>query len=66
MQQTASTVERAFDLARSGTCQSVEDVRKKLEAEGSPNVRGHLASGTLRKQLKAAIKSVRGRSLNHN
>ena len=52
---TDSTVERAFELARSGVCQSVSDIRRQLKAEGYSNITGHFDSGALKKQLTALI-----------
>jgi hypothetical protein len=34
MNSRPTALERAFDLARSGDCAGVEDVRKKLKSEG--------------------------------
>ena len=31
-----TTLERAFDLAKSGTCSGVDDIRRQLRAEGYP------------------------------
>ena len=48
--------ERAFELARGGQCRSVEDIRRKLKAERFDSVEGHLAGGTIKKQLGEALK----------
>ena len=50
--------ERAFELARGGGCQSMDDIRRKLKAEKFDAVDGHLAGPTIARQLKAAIKSA--------
>ena len=34
MDHRPTPLERAFDLARSGTCSGVEDIRKQLRKEG--------------------------------
>lgn len=47
-----STVQRAFELAASGTCQSLDDVRRKLTAERYPNILAHLEGRSIRLQLK--------------
>ncbi len=52
--------ERAFELARDGRCQSMDDIRRKLKAEKFDAVDGHLAGPTIAKQLKAAIKGAAG------
>ena len=49
------TVERAFQLARSGTCYDIDDIRRQLEKEGYPGVPQHLSGPTIRKQLLALI-----------
>ncbi len=56
MQKT--TVERAFELARSGTCQNVRDIMYGLQREGYQSCAEHLSSGSLKKQLKLTIKGV--------
>jgi hypothetical protein len=52
---TVSAVERALDLARSGTVRSVDDIRRTLKKEGCDGVDSHLASHNFKKQLRAAI-----------
>jgi hypothetical protein len=49
-------VERAFQVARSGTCASIQDVRVALRAEGYGAVDQHI-TGSLGKQLKAICQS---------
>lgn len=49
-------VERAFQVARSGSCASLQDVRLALRAEGYGNVDQHI-TGSLGKQLKALCQS---------
>lgn len=50
-----TTVERAFQLARSGDCMSVDDIRKRLMKEGHTSVDSHLTGPSLRKQLQGEI-----------
>jgi hypothetical protein len=38
-----STITRAFEVARSGTCARISDVRKRLHAENYTEVDGTLA-----------------------
>jgi hypothetical protein len=53
----ASVIERAFQLARSGKYVSVEDLKKKLRAEG---YRVETITGpTLLRQLRELIKAAR-------
>ena len=49
------TVERAFQLARSGECFNVEDIRRQLRREQCSNIDAHLAGSSIRKQLVHAI-----------
>ena len=53
-----NTVERAFDLARSGECASIDELQRRLNREGYSLAPSHLASPTLRKQLIALIKEA--------
>lgn len=50
-----STIERAFQLARSGACHSVADIRAQLTAEGHDGVHGHLNGSSIQRQLKEAL-----------
>jgi hypothetical protein len=50
-----STVERALELARSGACRTVEDIRRVLKAERCDSVDQHLGGGTLGKQIRAVL-----------
>ncbi len=49
------TIERAFQLARSGACHSVADIRTQLSAEGHEGVHGHLNGSSIQRQLRAAL-----------
>lgn len=51
-----STVERAFELARDGTCRVLTDLRRRLVHEGYANVENHLSGGSIKKQLTALMK----------
>ena len=46
-----STVERAFQLARSGECQSIEDLRSMLSREGYSDAGAQTSFPLVRKQL---------------
>ena len=50
-----STVERAFQLARTGVCHSVVEIRRRLNAEGFEGVQGHLNGSTIQRQLREAL-----------
>jgi hypothetical protein len=48
---TARILERAFELARSGQCHSVDDIRRDLQRERHGNIEAHLAGPSIRAQL---------------
>ncbi len=48
------TVERAYELARSGECASLEDLRRKLRREGHEAVLAHI-QGSLARELGRLI-----------
>lgn len=50
-----TTVERAYELAKSGSCRTVQDVERQLQKEQYNNVHSHLQSTVLKKQLKALM-----------
>jgi len=54
-----STVERAFELARSGSCHTLEDIRRVLTAERYPSVQAHLAGPSIRRALLALCKAAK-------
>jgi hypothetical protein len=56
------TVERAFELARMGSCRTVEDIRCCLSHESHSSVDAHLAGAGIRKQLKELMRTPRGAS----
>jgi hypothetical protein len=56
---TLTTVERAFELARSGSCASVQDIRRQLKSEGHDQVEAHLAGPSLGKQLRRHCEDAR-------
>ena len=53
-----STVERAFQLAKSGDYESVDAIRSRLDHEEYSQVILHLGGGLIRKQLRLAIKEA--------
>lgn len=54
--KTMSSLERAFQLARSGKCHSIADIRHGLRAEGydERQIEGPSLSRQLRELMKAA------------
>jgi len=55
---SVNVVERAFEIAGSGHCASVEELRRLLKQEGHGSAAAHLASPSLRKQLAALIRQA--------
>jgi hypothetical protein len=58
MDHNVRALERAFELARSGKCASVTEIRKRLKAEGY--AAATVAGTALSKQLRALIATARG------
>lgn len=56
-------LERAFELARSGEVQSVDELRKRLAAEyGDRAAAGHLRGRALQRQLRDEIAAAGART----
>jgi hypothetical protein len=51
-----STIERAFELAREGSCLTVQQIRKQLSIEGYPAVHAHLGGAAIVKQLQEIMR----------
>ncbi|WP_198354396.1 hypothetical protein [Sphingomonas sp. MA1305] len=47
-----SIIERAIELAKSGACHSLADIRHQLAAERYENVHGHTTGASIQKQLR--------------
>jgi hypothetical protein len=55
-------VARAYQLARSGTCSGIEDIRRRLMAEGFHNVPHHLGTApALKKSLSTLCVEAQGK-----
>lgn len=54
MTDSATMIQRAFQLAREGTVRSVADIRRTLKTEQYDNIDAYI-SGSLAKQLNAEI-----------
>jgi hypothetical protein len=52
-----ATVERAFQLARSGTCRTVADIRRVLLAERYDQVQAHLSGASIKRTLVALCRA---------
>jgi hypothetical protein len=57
MDHTITPLERAFQLAMSGDCKSVSEIKKRLNAEGYSTAQ--VSGRELSKQLIALIKAAR-------
>jgi hypothetical protein len=49
------TIERALEIAASGECRTIDDVRRRLSAERYMNIDAHLAGKAIRGQLRALM-----------
>ena len=58
MPQNVTVLERAFQLARSGLCGSVSEIKERLKAEGYSLVQ--VTGPTLSRQLFALIRDAQG------
>lgn len=47
-----TTIERAYQLAESGTCRTISDVKAKLQAEGFSSIQDHLHGLTISRALR--------------
>ena len=50
-----NTVERAYQLAASGECASLEDIRRRLSQEGCESVTGHLSGRAIQQSLRRLL-----------
>ena len=57
MQPNTNAIERAFELAKSGQCVSVAEIKRRLLAEGYSA--GHIEGRQLHDQLRTAINAAR-------
>jgi hypothetical protein len=49
-----TTVERAFELARAGSCRTIEEIAAQLKLENLEAVDAHLFGSSIRKELRQA------------
>ena len=59
--KSPTTLERAFDLARSGDYASVGDIRLRLKDERFEHVEGNLAGSSIKRQLRKLCDEARAR-----
>ena len=57
MQQNLTALERAFELANSGNCENVDDIKKALKSEGYSDQQ--ITGRALGKQLTGLIRRAR-------
>jgi len=58
MKPTTPALERAFELARSGSCRGLDDIRRQMLTEGYSLRQGELWGLGLRRQLKQICQSA--------
>ena len=63
MDHHLSPLERAFELARSGSCASMTDIRRKLRSEGYSVVQ--ITGKTISKQMRELISAARAFDQGH-
>ncbi len=59
----ANVVERAFELAASGECRTLDEIERRLKADGHEGAAQHLRGGSIRKQLRELCKAARAERL---
>lgn len=57
--QDLSTIERAFELARSGSCHNVQEIAHRLKRERHDSVEAHLAGQSIRRELRRLCQEAR-------
>jgi hypothetical protein len=62
MDSNVTALERAFQLAKSGECGTVSDLKQRLRSEGYSSTQLSGGGGTLLRQFKALIKAARDES----
>jgi hypothetical protein len=51
----SNTIERAYQLAKSGECASLGDIRRRLSAEGCEQVTQHLSGRSIQQALRQLL-----------
>jgi hypothetical protein len=51
----SNTIERAYQLARSGECATLADLRRRLSAEGCLQVTQHLCGRSIQQSLRRLL-----------
>jgi hypothetical protein len=56
--QLKNIIIRAFELAKGGTCETIEDIRVALKREGYLSVDDHFDGRLIQRQLRALMNST--------
>lgn len=59
MNHRPTTLERAYQLAASGECDGVSDIKRQLNAEGYPDVQGQLYGASVTSALRKLAEKAR-------
>lgn len=59
MTNKPTILERAYELARSGSTTDLQDISRKLKSEGFESVDAHLAGPSLRAELRKLTQSAK-------
>ena len=59
MAENMTTMERAFELARSGECESINALRQRLRREGYEAVHLHIHGASINRQLTDLIRAAK-------
>jgi hypothetical protein len=59
MSRSTNTIERAYQIAKSGRCVELKDVRRQLIREGYEGVEAHFSGSSIKRELNALIKAAR-------
>jgi hypothetical protein len=59
MSDSPNIVERAFEIARSGSSRSIDDLRRRLKREGYANVDAHLTGASIKRELTLLMRAPR-------
>ena len=54
-----TTIERAYQLAASGECRTIEEIAKRLKQEQMESVEAHLGGTGIRKDLRQIVAQSR-------
>jgi hypothetical protein len=55
-----SILERAFALAKSGECEGMKDIRRRLKEEQFGSIEAHFAGRSIKRQLLELCEKARG------